>query len=399
MGTIAISYRSEDGAATAGRVYDRLAAHFGRESIALDSGAPLAGPEAVAALDARVRGYSAFVVIIGPHWQWVTDAQGRPRLDDPFDSTHLLIEAALRQRIPVLPVLVEGASVLDAGRLPRSLHTLAGIRPLLGRYDPDFEGDIRALIAQLEQWVRVVRAPLASSSGGVTYPVVVRVRRKPRALLAVAALALVIASGGYVALSRQSQPRQTSIATPTPNPIPSPTAIPSHKHVVYTSALTSPDSNWPNDAHCYFRTDGYHVTDGWACGGPLDHGNFDLTVRVTLTNATLHVPWADIHFRSQDNNNFYDFLLYDDGSWAFFQEVIQVDNAIVTAQPSQAIHAGLGAVNTIEIRARGSAFQFFVNGVSVGQDQDSTFLTPGKIYLGASGATCIYSNITLAVYA
>jgi hypothetical protein len=387
---IAICYRREDGAATAGRIYDRLAAYFGPAAVALDAGD--AGAEGAGSL---LRGAAALVVVIGPRWAQLAT--------DPRDSVRLAIELALRNRTPLLPVLIEGASRLDPATLPESLRGLARIEALPVRNDPDFEGDVRALIAALERHVRVAPAwspaPAGQGYARPAYPVVVRVRRQrwPWLVAAVAALVVLLGSG-YLA-ARSLPPRSASSATPTPTAAPSPSATPSHPRLAYSSNMTTPDGVWPNDARCFFQADGYHVTDGNACGGLPFQSELDLTVRVKYAHATsLHVPWAIVRFRYQDAENYYDFLIYSDGAWAFFRTVVNADTAIVKGDVTPAIHAGVGAVNAIEVRARGDTFEFLANGTTLGQAQDATFLRPGGILLGASGGEFVYTDFALTVY-
>ena len=50
--------------------------------------------------------------------------------------------------------------------------------------------------------------------------------------------------------------------------------------------------------------------------------------------------------------------------------------------PSNAIKGGLNVVNTLQVQAKGSHFKFFVNGVMVGEADDSTYATG---YTGLSG--------------
>ncbi len=61
------------------------------------------------------------LAIVGPPWLDARDAEGRRRLDDRADFVRLEIELALAARLPVVPVLVEGATMPAALDLPPAL--------------------------------------------------------------------------------------------------------------------------------------------------------------------------------------------------------------------------------------------------------------------------------------
>src|SRR5205085_1681313 len=71
----------------------------------------------------QILGKSGVVlVIIGRDWLTATDEQGIRRLDDPHDFVRIEVEAALRANVPVIPVLVTGATMPSAKDLPPSMH-------------------------------------------------------------------------------------------------------------------------------------------------------------------------------------------------------------------------------------------------------------------------------------
>jgi hypothetical protein len=59
--------------------------------------------------------------LIGERWLSVIDQHGRRRLDSPDDFVRLEIEAALQRDVRVIPILVDGATMPEAGELPSSL--------------------------------------------------------------------------------------------------------------------------------------------------------------------------------------------------------------------------------------------------------------------------------------
>lgn len=153
MGSIFISYRREDSAATVGRVYDRLVSAFGRAAVFKDVDSIPLGVDFHAYIDGVLRHCSAVLVIIGPQWLSIADSAGHHRLDNPQDVVRQEVESALRLGLPVVPVLVQGASMPPRDALPQSLQTLASRNGMPIRYDPDFEHDMWRLVAALQRWM------------------------------------------------------------------------------------------------------------------------------------------------------------------------------------------------------------------------------------------------------
>lgn len=153
MASVFISYRSDDSAATCGRIYDRLVAHFGREAIFKDVDSIPLGVDFGQYIGGVMLQCAALLVVIGPQWLDMRDAGGARRLDDANDTVRLEVEAGLRRGIVAIPVLVQGAVMPAPESLPPSIRELAMRNGMAVRYDPDFDGDMRKVIAALDQWV------------------------------------------------------------------------------------------------------------------------------------------------------------------------------------------------------------------------------------------------------
>jgi hypothetical protein len=147
---IYLCYRRDDTAAQAGRLSDRLAAHFGAGGVFRDIASISPGIDFVEALDAELRQCDVMLVLIGRRWLRVTDKDGRRRLDDPEDWIRVEIEKALELRIPVVPVLVDGATMPTVDELPPSLRGIAYRHAASLRPDPDYHVDIDRLLRGLE---------------------------------------------------------------------------------------------------------------------------------------------------------------------------------------------------------------------------------------------------------
>jgi formylglycine-generating enzyme required for sulfatase activity len=159
MSKILISYRREDSADVTGRIDDRLVQQFGREAVFVDVDSIPFGVDFRKHLDEQVAKCDVFLAVIGPDWMGPRDSQGKTRLEDPRDFVRIEIESALTRQIPVIPILVRGASVPPSEQLPQSLQNLPYRHGLSVRSGSDFHNDMSRLIAYLTQHVRGFSEP------------------------------------------------------------------------------------------------------------------------------------------------------------------------------------------------------------------------------------------------
>ena len=150
MSTIFISYRRDDTAPYAGRLYDRLTAHFGKGQVFMDIDQIAPGEDFVEVINRKVGACSIAIVLIGKHWLDAADAQGKRRLDDPEDFVRLEVAAALQRNVRVLPVLVGGAAMPRMQQLPAPLAVLSR-RNAFEISDTRFHTDVDKLIEALER--------------------------------------------------------------------------------------------------------------------------------------------------------------------------------------------------------------------------------------------------------
>jgi hypothetical protein len=123
--SIFISYRREDSAYAAGRLFDRLSDHFGADHIFMDIDTIQLGVDFVNRIETAVEACDVLIAIIGNKWVDVTDSEGQRRLDNPNDFVRLEISSALARDIHVIPVLVDDASMPDSTDLPDDLAWIA----------------------------------------------------------------------------------------------------------------------------------------------------------------------------------------------------------------------------------------------------------------------------------
>ena len=124
MTNIFISYRREDSSGHAGRLYDKLSAHFGQNAVFMDINAIEPGMDFVEVIENAVGACDILIAIIGRQWLTIQDAFGRKRLGNPKDFVRLEIETALSRKIKIIPVLVQGTSMPYEEDLPTSLTGL-----------------------------------------------------------------------------------------------------------------------------------------------------------------------------------------------------------------------------------------------------------------------------------
>jgi hypothetical protein len=117
-----ISYRREDSSGIAGRIADRLRARLGRKSVFFDLDDVPPSHEWREVLASRVGACNALVAVIGKRWNPASEKLGERRLDDPNDTLRIEIETALERAIPIIPVLVDGATLPKREDLPESLN-------------------------------------------------------------------------------------------------------------------------------------------------------------------------------------------------------------------------------------------------------------------------------------
>jgi hypothetical protein len=149
-----ISYRRADSASVTGRICDRLVQHFGPDKVGIDWHSIPGGVEFPKRLQEMIRGSDVVLAVIGSQWLDVVDENGCRRLDNEQDLVRAELELALDEKIPLVPVLVEGALMPKKERLPPSLRGLANWNALPVRDGHDFPRDIERLIDCIEGVIR-----------------------------------------------------------------------------------------------------------------------------------------------------------------------------------------------------------------------------------------------------
>ena len=149
MPRVFISYRRDDSAGHAGRLFDRLSDHFGPGQVFMDVEGIQPGVDYIEAVQEAVQSCDVLIAVIGKEWLEASDVTGGRRLDDAADLVGIEIATALDRNIRVIPVLVRGAREPPSTDLPDALKPLAR-RNALELSDTRFSSDVRRLVDAIQ---------------------------------------------------------------------------------------------------------------------------------------------------------------------------------------------------------------------------------------------------------
>lgn len=156
-------------------------------------------------------------------------------------------------------------------------------------------------------------------------------------------------------------------------------------NLTFQDPLTSDLGNLPSgDQSTDFEADGYHIRA--SVMAPYAYRDFgDADIQVTLKQLKGGSgSGGGIGFRHARAGDAYFFIISASGRAVFVREVNYRFIAVQEFHPTLCLRRGLGATNTLEVRATGTHFAFFINGTQVGEADDSTYAsgTPGLINIG-----------------
>ena len=126
MANIMISYRRSDSAAIAGRIRDHLAQYYGADAIFIDIDSIPLGIDFRQQIQEALTKNDILLALISPKWIGAKKA-GTFRISDDNDPIRIEIETALNKGIPLIPVLVGGATMPKSSALPDSIKKLCDL--------------------------------------------------------------------------------------------------------------------------------------------------------------------------------------------------------------------------------------------------------------------------------
>lgn len=168
---IFVSYRRSDVGGYAGRLHDALVDRLGPAGVFFDVSAIDAGRDFATEIDAALAGSDAVLAVIGPGWVTAAGPDGVQRLSRPDDFVRTELLRGLASNIPVVPVLVGGATLPAAAELPAELAELVDRQAVTIR-DEAFRRDVDDLLRGLrgrpaETPRRWRRWPVVAGVGGL----------------------------------------------------------------------------------------------------------------------------------------------------------------------------------------------------------------------------------------
>jgi hypothetical protein len=147
-GGIFISYRRSDAKSDARSICQRLERTFGKGRVFIDVDSIKPGENFQSVLNNDLDKCQAMVVVIGPRWLDLLKSSGPGDSETSHDYVSLEIASALERKLPIFPVLVDGATIPDAKDLPDNLKPLALRQALSIRHD-SFPRDMSGLEQEL----------------------------------------------------------------------------------------------------------------------------------------------------------------------------------------------------------------------------------------------------------
>jgi hypothetical protein len=200
-----ISYRREDGAASARSICDRLTQVFGSANIFMDVNSLVPGQRFDVELDTALSQCKVFLAIIGPRWMELLEKRER---DGEHDYVRQELATALRRNMIVIPVLAESA------RLPRSASLPPDISAVVMHQKQEVTHE--RFVHDVNDLIRAIQLG-TGQSGGVRWRY--WAGAGAAAALAIAALSVAAYYGGSTLFGKGDGPvKKAVVATPVATP-------------------------------------------------------------------------------------------------------------------------------------------------------------------------------------
>jgi TIR domain len=403
MPRITISYRRADSDAIAGRIRDRLATQFGEDCVFMDIDSIPVGIDFRDQIKNELLKNDMLLVVIGTRWRGPSKG-GRARIYDENDPVRVEVETALQRSIPVVPVLVGGATMPKPDELPESLNKFSFHNAAVVDAGQDFHQHMDRLIRSLE---RVLKDKSATGAGSEIVPP----HRKSWIAIALAAplTAVAIAAGVwfYVTRPQPATPPESSTAAPGQNttaqvqpqpqpqpqlqsqPQPQPSVTPgnntasaavagckSNTPAAFEDDFKTPDNNWtdlgayPSGSNVYYENGQMVVKAVNQASRVITYPS--LVFKSAIVCMTLQSPsamkamngtYAGLAFWATDSNNFYGVNIYPNGLYQLGRMIANSWSNIGSFVKADSIKQGPNAINEVEVALKGTSGSLFINGV------------------------------------
>lgn len=133
----------------AGRIFDRLSAHYGENSVFMDIDDIPFGIDFRNHIHEVLLQTDVLVAVIGPNWLGRDDA-GASRMQAESDPVRVEIETALEHKTAIIPVLIDGAKMPESKELPPTFGNFAFLNALEISSGRDFRLHLERLIGAID---------------------------------------------------------------------------------------------------------------------------------------------------------------------------------------------------------------------------------------------------------
>jgi hypothetical protein len=149
---IFISYRPEDSGQTAERLCTQFRKHFGTKNVIAQTEEFHIGTNVKKHYRTQFQSGTILVVVIGKYWLEAVDQFGTRKIERHHDVVRTALETALEANVPVIPVLVDGATMnnIKVDELPFSIREVVYHTGAVIHSEETFFADVSTLIRNLE---------------------------------------------------------------------------------------------------------------------------------------------------------------------------------------------------------------------------------------------------------
>ena len=160
MAEICISYRRADSQAITGRIFDRLIANYGKDSIFIDIDNIPAGTDFRQYLAETLHEASVLLAVVGPRWLGAGKS-GPDRIHDEADPVRVEVETALRNGLAIIPVLIGTRKMPSPNQLPETLKEFVYLNAVTVDPGVDFDHHMQRLITNIDAILAAKRKAVA----------------------------------------------------------------------------------------------------------------------------------------------------------------------------------------------------------------------------------------------
>jgi len=171
--------------------------------------------------------------------------------------------------------------------------------------------------------------------------------------------------------------------------------------LVFRDGFDSQDGNWTTysgkDGSAFYENGKLHIKNYTASVYPSgsyiqpQFSDFALEVEMELVSGS-SANWQSVICRYNGVGDSYMFCINANGKYSILKSVEGVATMLRTPTPSSYIKTGLGVANNIRVECIGNSLTLYVNGFSVAQVSDNTFVA-GQVGFSVESTSGEYSEV------